>query len=71
MNFIKWLLMTHNKAAFQLRISAIGFILLFPLIADVVFDVNSLNQLTQDIFMVIGIIIPLAVFFYTSKINKE
>lgn len=69
-NFIKWLLITHNKKAFQLRISAIGFIVLFPFVANVVFDVNSLNQITQDIFMVIGIIIPLAVFFYTSRMNK-
>jgi hypothetical protein len=71
MDFVKWLLMTHNKAAFQLRVSAIGFVLLFLLITNFVFDVNSLNQTTQDIFMAIGMIIPLAVFFYTSKIDKH
>jgi hypothetical protein len=71
MDFFKWLLMTHNKKAFKLRLSAIAFILLFPLIADVLFDVNSLNQTTQDIFMLIGLIIPLAIFFYTSKLTEK
>jgi hypothetical protein len=71
MGFMKWLLMTHDKEAFKLRVSAIGFVLLFPLITNVVFDVNSLNQTTQDIFMIIGIIIPLAVFIYTSKSTKK
>jgi hypothetical protein len=71
MGFMKWLLMTHDKEALKLRVSAIGFVLLFPLITNVVFDVNSLNQTTQDIFMIIGIIIPLAVFIYTSKSTKK
>jgi hypothetical protein len=56
---------------FKIRAVCVAFIVLFPLMASNMFDVNSQGSDFQSFAFAVGIILPLGGFWYANKLSKR